>query len=44
MDIGTGVSASLSALGTKTKDGFYRAGAFDKLDDSISVTGLQHNF
>jgi uncharacterized protein (TIGR02001 family) len=43
-DFGNGLSASLSAIGTNAKDGFYKVGGFDNLGKSTAVIGLKYNF
>ncbi|CAM3376649.1 TorF family putative porin [Polaromonas hydrogenivorans] len=43
-DFGNGLSASLSAIGTNAKDGFYKVGGFDNLGKSTAVVGLKYSF
>ncbi|MCX7255467.1 MAG: TorF family putative porin [Polaromonas sp.] len=43
-DFGNGLSASVSAIGTDAKDGFYKVGGFDNLGKSTVVVGLKYNF
>ena len=43
-DFGNGLSASLSAIGTDAKDGFYKVGRFDNLGKSTAVVGLKYVF
>lgn len=43
-NFGNGFSASLSAIGTNAKDGFYKVSGFDNLGKSTAVVSLQYNF
>ncbi len=43
-DFGKGISASLSAVGTDAKDGFYKVGSVDNLGKNGLVAGLKYSF
>jgi uncharacterized protein (TIGR02001 family) len=43
-DFGKGISASLSAVGTDAKDGFYKVGSVDNLGKPGLVAGLKYSF
>jgi uncharacterized protein (TIGR02001 family) len=43
-DFGNGISASLSAIGTNAKDGFYKTATVDNLGKSGLVASLKYSF
>jgi uncharacterized protein (TIGR02001 family) len=43
-DFGKGISASLGAIGTDAKDGFYKVGSVDNLGKNGLVAGLKYSF
>ena len=43
-DFGNGISASLSAIGTDAKDGFYKVGSVDNLGKTGLVVGVKYSF
>lgn len=43
-DFGNGLSASVSAIGTNAKDGFYKVRGIDNLGKSAVVVGLKYSF
>ena len=43
-DFGNGLTASLSAISTDAKDGFYKVGTFDNLGKSALTVGVKYTF